>query len=392
MVSRLHRPKLLLLAPTHGNAIHGRRALTAALSTGFETVFVDWHDPKPDPSMKYRFVKLPQSRRHGYARVLNAATATRLDEKVFAWWFRSLWKQVAPDVVHVCWIDFRAALCARVGMSPLILSAWGSDINLHFEAGADPVRRAHTIEALSSASLTIVDARALVEKCEMLAGRHIPSEVLHLGVDTTLFRGGLNRERAEVRAQLKISGDAVLISSMRALSALYNHDLILEAFASALPQLRKKTYLLFKKFNAHSAYLDMLQCKTRDYGITDRVLFIDEVPQAALPSLYAATDFVINCPRQDGFPVTLLEAAACQRAVICNRLETYCGMIPDENITWVPENDPVALTAAIIEKTNGYEYHDESFLRVREAVISGFSDLRYRERLRALYCRVAHQD
>jgi glycosyltransferase involved in cell wall biosynthesis len=277
-------------------------------------------------------------------------------------------------------------------MTPLILSAWGSDINEHLEAGSDPVLRSFAKEALSGATLTIVDSPAMTTRCEMLARRHIPSEMLHLGVDTDRFKGGLRSERAELRARLKIYDDDVLLSSMRAISPLYNHDLILDAFAASLPQLRRKAYLLFKTFNADSLYLEMLRCKTLEYGIADRVRFIDEMPQAVLPSLYAATDLVINFPRCDGFPVTLLEAAACQRAVICSQLETYAGVIPDENITWVPSNDCSALTAAITDRTNSYEYREDNFVKVREAIIGDFNYKRYQERLGAIYRRVAGFD
>jgi glycosyltransferase involved in cell wall biosynthesis len=274
-------------------------------------------------------------------------------------------------------------------MMPLILSAWGSDINEHLEAGSDPALRALAIEALSSAALTIVDSPAMTARCETLAGRHIHSEMLHLGVDTDQFRGGLRAERHELRAQLKISDDDVLLSSMRQLTPPYNHDLILEAFAPSIRQVRRRTYLLFKGFNAQADYREMLQSKTREYGISDRIRFIDELPHNALPSLYAATDVVINFPQRDSFPVTLLEAAACQRAVICNRLETYAGVIPDENITWVPPNDCRALAAAITDTTNSYEYREDNFVKVREAVITGFSDKQYQERLGAIYRRMA---
>ena len=320
---------------------------------------------------------------------MSDAKATQLKDQILALWFKRLWKRVAPDVVHVCWVDFRAALCARAGMTPLILSAWGSDINDHFESESDPARRAYAIEALSGAALTIVDAPAMTARCEMLTGRHVRSVLLHLGVDTDRFRGGLRSERSKLRAQLGISDDDVLLSSMRGLSSLYNHDLILDAFASSLPQLRRKAYLLFKAFNGPSSYLEMLRCKTREYGITDRVRFINEMPQAALPSLYAATDLVINFPQRDSFPVTLLEAAACQRGVICNRLDTYVGLIPDENITWIPTNDTVALAASITDGINNYQYREDSFGRMRAAVIDGFSDLHYEERLGSIYRRVA---
>jgi len=385
-----NRPRLLLLAPA--GWIHGRRALQAALKTGFDTIFVDWQDPHLAPPTKYTFIRLPRTGHSLFRRVVSDSKATHLKDQILTWWLKRLWKRVAPDVVHVCWIDFRAALCSRAGMTPLILSAWGSDINAHFEVGANAAWRACAIEALSSASLTIVDAPCMIERCEMLAGRPIPSEMLHLGVDTDQFRGGLCSERSELRAQLRISDDSVLLSSMRALTPLYNHDLILDAFAQSLPKVKKQAYLLFKSLNAHANYLQMLQRKTREYGIADHVRFINEMPHSALPSLYAATDLVINFPRLDSLPVTLLEAAACQRAVISNKLETYAGVIPDQNITWISANDCLALTAAITDHVNRYRYCEDRYLTVRKSIIAEFSELRYQNRLGDIYRQLAFGD
>ena len=382
-----NRPRLLLLAP--GAWIHGRRALQAALRTGFDTIFVDVNDPKLEEPLPYTFIPFPRSGYNSYRRILGDATARRLRDQILVRRLRHLWRRVAPDVVHVCWIDLRAALCARAGMTPLILSAWGSDINEQLESGADPVLRAFAVEALSAASFTIVDAPGMIARCESLARRPVPSEMLHLGVDSNQFRGGLGPERSRLRARLEILDDDVLLSSMRALNSTYNHHVILEAFAQSLPKLTRKAYLLFKTYNDDPEYLQMLHRKTSEYGITNYVRFVNRMPPEELPSLYAATDVVINFPQRDSFPVTLLEAAACQRAVICNRLETYADVIPDENITWVPANDCLALAAAITDRINSYEYREENFVKVREAIIAGFSDLRYQERLGAIYRRVA---
>ena len=238
---------MLLFAPA--GWIHGRRALQAALNTGFDTVFVDWHDPKIHSSSKYKFIKLPGTGYSKFKRVMSEAKATKLKDQISVLWFKRLWKRVAPDVVHVCWIDHRAAYCSRAGMAPLILSAWGSDINAHFETGCPTAcARDLAIEALSGASLTVVDAPDIPARCEVLAGRPIPTEMLHLGVDTDRFRAGLASERSKLRGQLNISHDAVLLSSMRALSPLYNLDLILEPLASSLPSRRRKAFSFFKTY------------------------------------------------------------------------------------------------------------------------------------------------
>jgi glycosyltransferase involved in cell wall biosynthesis len=274
-------------------------------------------------------------------------------------------------------------------MTPLILSAWGNDINAHFEMGSDPTARAFVAEALSGASLTIVDAPGMKTRCEMLAGRPVPAEMLHLGVDTNHFRAGLQSERLSLRSQLGVAEDDILFSSMRALNATYNQDLILEAFVRSVAKLKQKAYLLFKTYNADPDYLQMLQQKTREYGVTDRIRFVDEMPYSAMPSLYAATDVVINFPQRDSLPVTFLEAAACQREVISNKLEIYSGVMSDENITWFPANDHLALADAITERAKGYRYGEERFPQIRELVIAEFSELKYQNRIRSIYRELA---
>jgi|SRR5581483_1829817 len=377
-----HRPKLLFLAP--GSWVHGQRALRAALMADFDTVFVDSYDPGMRDTQGYRFVKLPRSGYSLYRKVLPSSAATQIKDSFLFWWFKNLWQQVAPDLVHVCWIDYRAAFCSRAGMTPLILSCWGSDISFQTGPQVDHEWRMFVKEALAGAALTIVDGPGMAACCEMLTGRHVPSEMLHLGVDTDRFCGGLTSERRSMRARLGIAHDAVLLSSMRAMSGLYNHELILQAFAQAIPKFRRPAYLLFKSYNAHLGFFEQLQQKAQELGIRDRVKFVDRLAEAQLPALYAATDIVINFPQFDSFPVTLLEAGACECAVICSSLESYIGVLPDDNITWVPANDPAELAAAVAEETNASK-RPLSFPKVREAIIECFSEKRYQQRLAHIY-------
>ena len=379
-------PRLLLLAP--GSWIHGKRALRAALGSGFDIFFVDSCDPNLYGSGNYTFIKLPRSGYGLYKHVLSDSYSRRLRDRIYTAWFAHLRNRIRPDLVHVCWIDFRAALCSRAGLDPLILSAWGTDVNAHLEPGSDPVWRAFAVEAMSKAALTIVDAPGIKTRCEMLVGRQLRTEMLHLGVDTDEFRGGLRSERSGLRMRLEIDDNAVLLSSMRALSPLYNHEVILEAFARTLPNIRRKAYLLFKAFNAQAGYLEVLKQKTQQYGIGEFVKFVGEIPTQSLPSLYAATDFVINCPCRDSLPVTLLEAAACQRAVLSNRLETYTSL-PDGNITWIPTNNTTDLSTIMTRSINEYQYRDSAYPEVRSAIVAEFSEQRYRGGVRSIYQRVA---
>jgi len=349
---------------------------------GFHTVFADFEDPQIHSNQAYEFIKLPTEPADMYT---PSQAARRARDGILSRKFEELCRRVPADVVHVCWIDDRAALCARASMQPLVLSCWGGDVDCWVEPDDAPHWRACVVEALSSAALTIVDTPVMAEHCESLVGKSIRCEMLHLGVDTERFRSGLAYERDVLRAKLGLRDDDVLLSSMRAMSPFYNHELILESFAGSLPKLRKPAYLLFKAYNSRGNYLEVLQRKAQDLGIAKRVRFVAEIPERELPSLYAATDIVINFPPRDGFPVTLLEAGACERRVISCALATYNGVVADDNVTWVPPNDSSALAAAMIQVTNECRSGRMSFPKVRDSIVDGFSEIRYQQRLATIY-------
>ena len=57
--------------------------------------------------------------------------------------FRQLFRKIAPDVVHVHYLNDFALFALLAGFRPIVLTAWGSDIVVSPEESWIQIGRAH---------------------------------------------------------------------------------------------------------------------------------------------------------------------------------------------------------------------------------------------------------
>lgn len=382
--------RVMMLAP--GADAHAQRPLRWLLQQGVEVVFVDGRDPLPGGRAGYRYLRLPRTGLRPLLRLFGPRVGHAL-----ALWpalpLHVLWRALRPDVVHVHYVDHRAGQAARAGARPLVLSAWGTDINRHFQPGASLEARRGAGAALRAADLVLVDAPDIGGKCAALAGRELPTELLHLGVDTDRFRPDDGTAARAWRRRLAIPAGAVVILSARSLAPLYRHDVILAAFARARPRLSRPAVLLFKRYNpssgAEAAACEIaLAQRARALGVEEAVRWIDPVPAEQLPEVYALADVVLNFPRMDGFPVTFLEAAACQRPVISVRLPAYAGSFAERCFHLVEGDDAGDLAVALADVVNDPARARAHVVEARRAVVEAYDEAGARRRLLDAYRRL----
>lgn len=344
--------KVLMLAP--GKSIHSKRSLSWLLESGCHVTFMDYTDPRPQGanSQSYQFMPyLGMRGRRLYRVVLGSGMADRLGLWLGASWLRLAGRYVKPDIVHVQWVDHRAYCCLRAGLRPLVLSAWGTDINKQFLPGADQRARQQARrmigETLAGADMVIGHAPDITAKCALLAGSELHTEVLTFGVDTKVFRPGYREAAIELRHRFDIPLGATVLLSIRGLMPTYGHHLILEAFAQALPRLNVAPILVFRKFAAVEAYEAELRRRVEELGVGQWVRWLDQVSFDQMPVIYALADLIVSYPAMDAFPVTFLEAAACQRPVIAGQLPSYQGTFAVKYFYMVEPEDVAALAETI---------------------------------------------
>jgi len=210
---------------------------------------------------------------------------------------------------------------------------------------------------LSGADLVIYDAPDVKDKCEILGGQGLNTAFLHFGVDTNFFTTRPYSVRQAWRERYHIPQDAVVLLSPRAWNSMYRHHDILEAFSMSLGKLTRKAYLVFKLYNgnndseiAHSLYKQNMISRAEALGISDVVLFVDEMTYDELPELYAMSDIVVNFPEMDALGITLMEAAACYRQIISIELHCYKGTFVEKYAKMV--TNITGLEKAIIGAVN----------------------------------------
>lgn len=165
---------------------------------------------------------------------------------------------------------------------------------------------------------------------------------------TTIVRLGLELEhlgghpRGALRKDLGVHDDAALVGIVGRLVPIKAHDLFLDAASQVLTRMPEAHFAIVGDGELWDALHDAVATR----GLAQRVHFAGW--RGDLAAVYADLDVVVCCSRNEGTPVSLIEASAAGRPVI----GTEVGGIPDiitpgVNGLLVRSGDSGALAAAI---------------------------------------------
>ena len=236
-------------------------------------------------------------------------------------------------------------MLANAGFSPIVLTAWGSDLNLTRDPSHDFLLLRRKAEVIGKCALLIADSQDMIEIAKSLTGSDVPSMLLPIGIDTRLFMPVTKAQAVEQRRKLEIPETATVVLSPRALRDTYGHVSIVRAFAEAVRQANVDAYLVFKAYDCWQRdYIDTIIRTAAEQGARDRIRIVEELPYQELPAFYGMGNFAVNFPVRDAFPVTFLESLACELPVLTKRLPAYdsLGITPYLNFTDQPSEESLA--------------------------------------------------
>ncbi len=376
--------RVLLLGS--GYSIHVRRPLMLLLSQGYEVIFAGEPNPLPEGNPNFTQVNYPFFGRCIY-RKLGHFLGDYLALITFVPLLTQIRKKYQPDITHVHWVDCHALYCYQANLHPLVLSVLGSDINNCFKPNADIKHNKKMGYILSNAEKVIVDSAEMMDKCSALANKNLENtELLHLGINPQLFSFHQNESVSSLKHFFNIPVDAKVILSVRAFAPLYQHEKVVEAFAQVLPNLRKKTVLVLKRFNESNKryFLDVLAL-IKQLGIEDSIYWVNHVPDARIPDLYHISDLIINFPFQDTFPVTFLEAAASEKPVITNYLPSYENTFAKDFFRTVEDSSITGLAQAILDELEVAPTPQDKLQAAHLIVDKDFNEKHYLNKLMEIY-------
>ena len=286
---------------------NGREMAEAASSAGIVTYqsafeyYFDYHSPRPSVARYQSFVKkgIELVRRHN-VRILHANSA-------------------APNQ----WL----VPVARMTRRPLLA-------HLHI----DYRRRSRFACMLHQASMVVGVSRQVI--ADFLRDGMVPARthVIYNGIDFARLQTGSGRN---LRQDLGISRDAVVITSVGSLIQRKGQDILIRAFKTI--SAGRDLHLLISSEGPERGNYEAL---ATELGLTDRVHFLGYYDD--IPSLYRATDIVALASRADAFGLVLAEAGYFALPAVA----TQVGGIPevvDHGVTGllVPPDDPEAMAVAL---------------------------------------------
>ncbi len=261
-------------------------------------------------------------------------------------WLRRFMRRWRPDILHAHRVNSAGWLGAFSGFHPFVVTPWGSDVFLG--PSRSKVARYLARYTLQHADQVTALSHAIGERSvELGAGKGKLVEI-SLGVDLDTFSPGAAKNR--LIPGLSIPDDARVVFSPRAAHPIYNLDIIL----TALQQVRQnfpEVYFLFNKYNPDPVYVDELNRLAKDLDVGSSIIWLPPTSSPAeMAERYRLSDVVISVPSSDGgTPLTILEAMACAKPVVCSDLPPLHEFITSGENGWlVPVRQPGPLADAIL--------------------------------------------
>jgi len=126
-------------------------------------------------------------------------------------------------------------------------------------------------------------------------------------------------------------------------------DVFVDAMIAALPHLPDATAVIAGLAQPqHQAYEKALREKIADAGLSERIVFLGEVPAAEVHRWYQRCLLCVACPRYEPFGLTPFEAASTGCAVVCSRTGAFDQLaVPGETGELVDTGDAPALADAV---------------------------------------------
>ncbi len=161
-------------------------------------------------------------------------------------------------------------------------------------------------------------------------GRAEQFSVIPLGLDTSVFADWKERGRL-FRDELGVAADDILVGIVGRLTEIKNHELFIRAAA------RFKEKFLARSSGARVRFIvvgdgalrNTLEQDTTSLGLTEDLIFTGS--RRDLENVYPALDIVALTSRNEGTPLTLIEAMANARPVISTAVGGVVDLLGESN-------------------------------------------------------------
>lgn len=167
-----------------------------------------------------------------------------------------------------------------------------------------------------------------------------PAQVIHHGVDCKDFVPV--RDRAALRRRLNLPEDGPLVGCFGRIRHQKGNDLFIQAMIRVFKKVPEgKALMMGRATDEHAGFLLALKKDVSAAGLSERILFRDEVPIADLVQHFQALDLYVAPQRWEGFGLTPLEAMACGAPVVATCVGAFEELIKDGETGFIVDIEDV---------------------------------------------------
>ncbi|MFH1858576.1 MAG: glycosyltransferase family 4 protein [Candidatus Omnitrophota bacterium] len=364
-----------------GPAIHATLLNRYLETNRIQSILVTGHVDKEEGDMSYLLTESGRS----------PLTVPELRREIHLWRdLVSFWKlfrimlRERPDIVHthMAKAGTLGRLAATLARVPVRIHTFHGHV---FEGYFDSfsARFFMTVErflAKHSSCLIAVSNHVRTELCDRYridAGEKV--RVIPLGLELEPFLRLEGRE-GHLRQELGLPQDTLLVGIVGRLVPVKNHTFFIDA-AETLAQENENLHFVIVGGGEEEAFLRKF---VQEKGLRGRVSFLGW--RRDLPELYADLDIVVLTSRNEGTPVSLIEAMASAKPVIATRVGGVPDVIQEGTNGYMVEPGDLPL---FIERTKHLLSHGALRKQMGEAgrawVRDRYSKDRLLEEMRALY-------
>lgn len=253
---------------------------------------------------------------------------------------KAIIQEFKPDIVHTHAskagaIGRKAAIDCKV---PVIVHTFHGHV-FHSYFGSFKTYLFKLIERRLAAKTNGIIAISALQKKELCEQYRIAPEhktsVIPLGFDLQKFQLNQQEKRAKTRQEFGIQEDEVAIAIIGRLSPVKNHSFFLEVIANLHARTTKKIKVFIV---GDGEERDRIQQKKDDLCPTAPILFTSWIKDIA--SFNQGMDIICLTSHNEGTPVSLIEAQACNVAVISTDVGGVRDIVDDGNTGYIcPTND-----------------------------------------------------
>ena len=398
-----------------GPAKHVVWLTSALLEAGYNTMLVAGKVPEGEDDMSYFAVDsgvfpyyIPEMSRE-----------ISWNDATTAWKLYKLFLRERPDIVHT-----HTAKAGTVGRAAGFLYRWLTPSTLigkprqckfvhtyhghvfHSYYGRRRTRLFLAIERLLAKLVTdriiVVSKQQSVEIGETFrVGKPEQIRVIPLGLDLEIFTDQASR-RARFRHELCIHDDALLVGIVGRLTEIKNHRMFLNVVArlkAVDPACRRQGAVRFIVIGDGLLRED-LERQRQALGLDADVIFFGN--RTDPENFYPALDVVALTSRNEGTPLTLIEAMANARPVVATNVGGVVDLLGDviedgpykvcKRGISVPPDDEDAFVSALSRIIRDRSLRHELGSRGLEFVEVNYSKERLIEDIKGLYDELCHQE